>query len=93
MDTIQAWDRLGPGSLGSADGTLFKSYPTARLSGDSAFEPEDQSPSLVDSAEGYGVEMERNSRPGSLGGHHDTHRSFKMAMLMLQLQNHQLNEQ
>lgn len=67
MDTIQPWDRLGP-SPPSVDGLLSSSYPVARVSGDSAFEPDDQAHFSGDiNEQGYGLENERNSRPGSLG--------------------------
>ena len=59
---------MQPGSFSDFDGAFYKSYPSARLSGDLTLEPDDQSPSLGDSGEqGYGLELERGSRPGSLG--------------------------
>lgn len=68
MDTIEGWDRMQPGSYSEFDGAFYESYPSARTNGDLALDPEDQSPSLGDSGEqGYGLELERGSRPGSLG--------------------------
>ena len=61
---------MQPGLVGGFVSALNKSYPSARLDGDFALEAEDHSPSLGDSGEqGYGLDLERSSRPGSLGDH------------------------
>lgn len=68
MDTIENWDHMQPGLAGGFVSALNKSYPSARLDGDFALDAEDHSPSLGDSGEqGYGLDWERSSRPGSLG--------------------------
>ena len=68
MDSVEGWSRAQLGAFSEFDGNLYQSYPSARVEEDLALELEDHSPSLGDSGEqGYGLDLERSSRPGSLG--------------------------
>ena len=70
MEGTQPWEALQAEDYHLGDDGPCPSYPSARVSLDSAFEPAcgDRSPSGGDSTEqGYSLDLEKAGRPGSLG--------------------------